>query len=651
MDFPEKLLTSFRQEAGDLVSSLNYNLIRLEQDPVNPGLINEIFRLAHSIKSSSGLMGFEKLGSITHKIEDMFGLIRNGKFAADKPLITLLLEGSDLLDILLENYTDRKEPDIGMTDAYEEKLLKVLLPFGPLPSTKTASIPSGPRATEAKVILTEAEADTVVHEIRTGNRVWYITLILARTVELKYARVYLTFSNLQSKGRVIKTLPDINQEADDALFEISQFIFSTKMEESELREFIKDDEIESIVVKPWSQAEGAARPDIKPVKIETGIKMETAEVENIVRLLGELILTRNELNTLKPAVRDNLPDTALYSRLNESLFKLEGLSDRLQNEFLKVRMVPVINLFRPFFKYVRDMASSLGKDTELEIYGGDTPIDRTLLDLLLNPLTYIVRNSISHGIEEKSERRAMGKSEKGRLVLSAYLSGQNVVIETEDDGRGLEREKIRMLGVEKKLIPPDAKPDDTALFNLISTPGFSTDSLISGLSGRGTGMDAVRRTIEGMQGSVDFQSVEGKGTKFRITIPVSLSVTNALLVRTGESVIGIPVNFITKTFLVKAKDISDTAPEYGDIPLVFLSELWEKKKEIPESGLLQGIELTFRKNSIGLLVSTILEEQELVMKDLDPLFKTNSHIAGASILGDGGIVFILNVLNLFKGKN
>lgn len=651
MEYSEKIIQSFSDETRELLSALDFNLVQLEQDPGNKEIINEIFRMAHSIKSSAALMGLDLLSDTSHKMEDLFNLVRSGKVTIDKGLVTFLLKSSEILGYILDrNVRNESGEDETITD-FRMRLSGILaihkgvgIEKPPEPATQR---------TQEEFPLSETDNEIVRIESGRGNNLYHVILRLYPEVGLKYARCFLAMNSIKDDARIIKTQPDIEREQnDDSLFQVFHALLSTRLSEAELKAKIEDSEIREISILKVKVEESKNQESTtdRVVKLESGIRMGIEEVERIVGLLSDLVMTRNELGSLKTVVKEKMTDSIAYDRLNESLFKLESITNALHGEFLRVRMVPVEMLFKPFFRYVRETAASLNKDVDLVAYGQETLIDRSLMDRLIHPLTHLIRNALSHGIEFATERIEKGKPAKARLLLNAYQMGHNIIIEVEDDGRGLDAEKIRNRALDRGLVAPDKKLSDQQMLDLICTPGFSTSSTVTDLSGRGVGMDVVKSTMEKLQGLLEMTTLKDQGTKFKLIIPMSLSVVKALLVRVHGDVVAMPINFISESLLVRRQDLleeSDTI-RYGDIPVFLLSSLWTGRRDLPLPDHLKLLKVSYQNRSLGLVVDEILEEQDLIIKEIDEEFRANPCISAGSLLGDGRIVFILNILNIIK---
>jgi len=652
MKYSQKILDSFKDEATELIASLNYSLVKLEKNKDDSELIDEIFRLAHSIKSSSALMGFDFLSDIAHNIEDLFGRIRNQELSIEKQLITILLEGSDILDSLLEDYLNNKTIDTGSIENYKQKLIPYLNQET-LQQQSSQSSPKKEISLHDSIILSDFEKEIVKNEKKKNFHIYYIQFIVSDDAAMKYARAYLIYTALQEKGKIIKSVPDINLSNNDELFRYVQILFSTNLDSESITDLIQDDELKTLKVEEYKLPEKSVVNvhKMRSIKLESGIKLEVEELERIVELLSELVLNKNSLNALKDDLKLALANTGLYDQFNEVVFQIEDNVEHLQNEFMKARMVPIEHLFKPFFKYVRDTATQLNKEVELVVEGENTLIDRTMLDSLINPISHLIRNSLSHGIEFVGERKKMGKAPTGKIMLTAAQYGNNILIEISDDGRGIDLEKVREAAVLKNIDVSGFSKKD--LLDIISTPGFSTDTSVSSLSGRGVGMDVVKDAIEKLHGDLSLKTEKNKGTTFSLTIPMTVSVIDSLLVKAGDNVLAVPFNFIDETFLLDVSDIKKGKYyyHYKKLPLQFLTHKWLNDKIRIEKKFVQAIKITLQHKTIGLIVDNILSEEQLVIKKMDPIFRENPIISGASLLGDGTVVFIVNILNILKGFN
>ena len=644
MAYSEKLIQSFHDEANQIIETFSYNLIQLEKDPDNPEIINELFRQAHSLKGSSAIMGFDLLSETAHKIEDILNLIRNGKIKPESELITFLLNSSDLFENLLEFHSGNSTLPTNILNEFNSKITKWLSSTTE-EKNKKEIIVSESKPVDTPFILTDFEEEIVSSELNRKQKVLLITIIMKPDVTLKYARAFLIYTNLQTTGKIIKTVPDINLTGNDDLFSTFKILFSTSKDMKEIEDLLTDPENLTVMVIPWQKEQKTLTPT-KSVQVEGAIRVDPKDLKNILDLVSELHILRNEISTLKSSIMENLTDRLLYDRFSESVSKLESISKGLQDGLTKVRMTPIEHLFKPFYKYVRDTASRLGKDIDFETVGGEILIDRTVLELLIDPLTHLIRNAISHGIENKNERIASGKNEKGKIIVSATQSGNSVIIEVSDDGRGINPQIIRDTALQQKIPIPSHELTNKDILEIICTPGFSTEHSISEISGRGVGMDIVKSNLIKMQGELELKTTYKKGTTFTLVIPLSMSIIKTLLVCSNENVLGIPISFIEKTTVMSSKEINKFPFEREGIIFLSLDEIWANKT-LPPQDFFHCILLSSRGKKAGLIVSSLLREEDLVLKEMDPVFSNHPFITGGSVLGDGRVVFMLNILKIF----
>jgi two-component system chemotaxis sensor kinase CheA len=651
--YSDRIIQGFRDDARQLLEAINYNLVRLEQNPSDPELINEIFRHAHSLKGSAALMGFDLLADTAHRIEDIFSLVKNGRLQASAELVTFLLESNDLLENLLKSHLDATPPPEAELARFHSRVTTWLPSVSaPQPAAVIVSDSSDqPSASLPALLLTDFEKEIVASEQQKHQSVYLVNLRLQPDVSLRYARAFLVYTNLQTAGRVIKTVPDINMSENDELFSVFRVLISTGLTVKEIENNVEDSEIASIEIKPWEEPRSAepAVAALRPVQLDTGIRIPAEDLNSILDHVSELHILRGEMASLKGPVMENLTDSVLYDRFSEAVFRLETVVTGLQDGFMKVRMTPVDQLFRPFFRYVREAASKMGKEVELETSGDTTLIDRSVIEKLIDPLSHLIRNSLSHGIETRTERQALSKPVKGKITLSAVQSGNTVTLEIADDGRGMDLETIRSVAVRKGVIPSDKTITEKDLLDIICAPGFSTERSISDISGRGVGMDVVRTAVDGLQGSLELSTRKGSGTSFKLTIPLSLSLVKTLLASSAGGIVGIPLSFVQDTFVIPTSDLSGrTFPFVRDgLPLLCLDTIWAGLPFRPSGDFVQCIRLVSHGRPIGLVASEIVREEDLVLKPTDPVFFKHPYIAGGSILGDGRVVFLLNAVKFF----
>jgi two-component system chemotaxis sensor kinase CheA len=664
---------AFFEEAADLLSDFEDLLLHLEETPEDPELLNTIFRCAHSIKGGSATFGFADIAHFTHGLETLLDRLRNGKAQVDKALTQLLLESLDQLKALLAVARGEKGEARDSAPLIARIEAAIAKSEGGAPATST---PSG---------APDAGAMPPMH------RRYHLRLYPGRDVLRQGTDLSLLLSRLQSKSESFSLQADlsrlpalaeldpeacylgweidfISKEAASEILEIFEFI----ADESDIALTEKGEEnTQALCAEPEAESEEdelGARPTLTLTdsvgtpaptgaaalsKAETHtLRVATDKVDKLINLVGELVINQSMLNEV---VQDF--SMAKLPRLIEAVAEMERASRELQERVMAVRMLPIKHAFGRFPRLVRDLSDASGKRIELKTTGEETELDKSVIEAIADPLTHLVRNSIDHGLETPQERRAAGKTELGTVALHAFHEGGNIVIEVSDDGRGLDRERILKKAIERGLwAEGDPTPPDETLNNFIFHPGFSTAAQVTDLSGRGVGMDIVKRAVQVLGGSVTLTSTPGKGTRFRIRLPLTMAILEGLSLAVGEEVYILPLTSIVESIRPKAGDVrvvagrSEVALVRGEVlPILRLYQVFGATPLItdPTRGLLVIVENDGRK--VALLVDELIGQSQVVIKSLETNYRKVDGIAGATILGDGRVALIIDVPGLIRG--
>ncbi len=682
-------LEAFLEEVQELVEDLNNALLQLESG--DNEAIERIFRDVHSIKGEASVMGFDVLERVAHSFEDVAELIRSGELNVTPSLVDDLLHAGDVIESLVEKIGKGEAPE--ETEEVRKALDRLHSYTGVTGgSSQKAGIHESvvPVSVEFPPIeFSEFDKLRVEEFQEKGVPVYLVRVLIRESAPAKYARSYMIYADLDRMGEVITTFPDVKSESSDDAYRTFQLVVASKESPEALRRLIEVDEIESIEIEALPQVAagvGASREVSESTEAETvtavaesqeskeeqatgytvaaeeeeivkrveqiqqvvhrTIRVDVEKLDSLVNLVGELVISRTRFQELSSALYDKYTDDEDVIALADMVSQFSRLADSLQQEVMKVRMLPIEVVFNKFPRMVRDLARKLGKNIELEIYGAETEVDKTVIEEIGEPLTHIIRNAIDHGLEPEEERKRLGKDPVGHIILSAYQQGNEVVIEVEDDGRGIDLDKVRKKAVEKGMIAPDAELSEDEILSLIFSPGFSTKDEATDLSGRGVGLDVVKDHIEKLHGQVEVYTERGVGTLFRIRLPLTLAIIPTLLVEVSGYIYAIPMALISEVMRIFEKDVmllerGEVINPHGTlIPLVRLSELFHGKKDRKEK--LFVVVVNYRDRQVGLAVEKFIGEQEIVIKPLDPIFKKSAGIAGASILGDGSICLVLD---------
>ncbi|WP_456398795.1 chemotaxis protein CheW [Mesoaciditoga sp.] len=690
-------LSVFVDEAKENLQGLNDAILKLESDPSSQDAINEIFRLMHTLKGSSATMGFSKMSKVCHALENLLDKVRSGKQKVTEDLIDLLFSGIDMLNDTVENIENGGDDSELDVDEIMEEISK---------NSKAASASSEPEKTEGakeepqgesaknsvkensnEVEKTESEemefADDELEAVRDVAQkaldeklnVYKVVIHLVKDSVMKSARMYIIFHRIEENGgQIIHSVPSTEEIEKENFDTTVELVVITSMKIEEFQNLISNvSEVEKVIIKPFdlnenkniskenepkkaeekknpSQVKSNATPKVtdsakRRAKLTQSVRVDVEKLDTLMNLMAELVISRSRIEeTLKKYK---------IKEIDESLSQLGRITLDLQSIVMKIRMIPVSFVFDRFPRMVRDLSKKLNKKINFVIRGEDTELDRTVADEIGEPLVHMIRNAIDHGIESEKERIGAGKPPTGTVTLSARQEGDSVIIEVDDDGRGFNKEKIIKKALEKGIIQEyevaSLTPEE--IFNLTFEPGFSTNDNPTEVSGRGVGMDVVKKTIESLNGNVYLESVEGKGTKVIIKLPLTLSIIQALLIEVEKNVYAIPISAIDSTLAIEQKDIRDvegrkTVLIRGEIvPVIDLREIFNSEVKNEKADL---VVTKYKEKKYGFIVDRLLGQQDIVIKALGKLFKDVKEFSGGAILGNGSIALIIDVPSLIQ---
>jgi two-component system chemotaxis sensor kinase CheA len=659
------LRRAFLEDAEDLVQKLGQSLLRLEKEGKNPALVNEIFRLLHSLKSESALLGFSVFSRLAHRMEDVFGLARDGAVALDKGIMDCVLAGSDRIAEMLAAI-GREGSDAGFDIEALAQSLSRAAPQAPSADMVPENEEAIGEDDEARA-FSEVELKMLEEARDRGESFFQLAVTVDEGEQMMFPRAYLVFSALELEANVVKTVPPMRGNlAEDSRYRRTVIYLTTQEEEPRIRSAAAVDQICSVEltrlafgvlvpskreelpstvgVPPAQQAVESAR---RPTPEKTTIRVDTRKLDDLWSLIIELIQQKSRVSRMHDRLSRGAGAQELREELGGSFDTLDRISAGMRHVMMETRMVPISAIFSKFPRLVRDLSRKLGKSVELAVSGEETEIDRGIIEALSDPLTHIIRNSIDHGLEFPEERVRLGKPEKGRVRISAYPQGRGIVIELEDDGRGIDlelvREKAAAMG-----IPGALDMEETRLLDLLFLPGFSTKDVVTDLSGRGVGMDVVATRVRGdLKGEVTMNSVPGEGTLITLLLPLTMAIMNTLLVRAENIVYALPLSGVDATVKVLNTEIRwekgrrSCAWMDVEIPLFYLGAVGGKG--LPSSEEYFAVILSYGMDRACLIVDELLEEQEIVIKPIDDLLNGGGRFSGVSVLEDGTPVFILDI--------
>ena len=675
-------LDMFIEESKEHLQAINANLLLLENDPSNIQIVNDIFRSAHTLKGMSATMGFEDMASLTHEAENVLDLIRNGKLTINSDIMDVIFQSVDLIESMVIHITEGGDGSADVSGPVQ-KLRAIVSGEYSAVQESAAALAEADKKTEpaaAESVSSEQDHDldeyalTVLKQSKeSGNNLFWIKVTLSEQCLLKAARAYMVFDQLESMGEVIKTTPSV-QDIENERFEQSfQVVFvtmqplekvkTTLLNISEIAEVLVENiELQKASAKAAPAKEsavsapekkGSAPPQLaagkKPAAGGKTIRVDIDRLDILMNLFSELVIDRGRLEQLAREIgRSELQDTVEH---------MSRISGDLQNIILTMRMVPVEQVFNRFPRMIRDLAKELNKKVNLEIYGAETELDRTVIDEIGDPLVHLLRNSLDHGIESIEERRKAGKPEEGTVQLRAFHSGNHVFIEVKDDGAGINKEKVLKKALERGIVSQSLADtlSDKQIYELLFASGFSTADVISDISGRGVGLDVVKTKIESLGGSVGVDSVRGKGTTFLIQLPLTLSIISAMLVQVKNEKYAVPLSSIIETAVFKKDQIMMAHRQKvidfrgRVVPLVSLEEIFQVPSDRREDTDEVAVVIVRKGEKMaGLVVDSFIGQQEIVLKSLGKYLVNVFAISGATILGDGQVALIIDCNALIK---
>lgn len=691
-------LEIFLDESKEHLQNLNEQILILEKEPENSDTINEIFRAAHSLKGMAGTMGFKRMQRLTHDMENVFSEVRNEKLKVTAGMVDILFQCLDAIEGYISIIQETADEGTEDNEAIIKELNDILAGKigGESEAEEVASEETSDNkqaeSTDTKsshMVVTEFEKHAFDEAAEKGLNIYAIDVHVDETCVLKAARAFLVFKALEESGEIVKSVPstqDIEDEKFDFDFSVT-FITAEKLdtiiakikEVSEIKEAVgavidhnqvkvegddKDkqnkeaEQVQEEKVKetkpavasqketkqaPAKAAPGKQSPS-KPV-VNRSVRVDIEKLDVLVNLVSELIIAKNGLVSVSES--DSVHNTQGF---NEQIEYLERVTTNLHESVMKVRMVPIESVVNRFPRMIRDLSKKLNKKMELYMSGEDTELDRTVIDEIGDPLMHLLRNSADHGLESAEIRAERGKPETGSIFLDAYQDGNNVIIEVRDDGNGIDVNKVRNKALERGTITPEQAEgmSDKDIVDLLFKPSFSTAEKISDVSGRGVGLDVVKTKIEALGGDVEVKTVYGEGSTFIIRLPLTLAIIQALMVEVGNEKYAISLGSIQTIEDVQVSDIKYVETKEvihlrgTVIPLIRLADVLDvpDKKEDGES--LTVVIVTKGDKQAGIVVDSLIGQQEIVIKSLGKFININKIISGATILGDGEVALIVD---------
>ena len=632
----------FIAEAEDLIEESQRLILEIQDTfatGINPDTINALFRSMHTIKGVSGLFGLQGITNISHSLEALMDDVRLGKIEVGASVVNFLFKNLDILKELVDKLSQTDE------QADTAGYIKDIESF-----RESLKGKSGPAAVEGMMdesilkVLSEYEEHRLKANIKEGR-----TIYLAKAVfplEVFDTSLAELTKIIKTKGELISTLPTSTNIPDG--FIGFNLMFGSMGSHDEVKKDVAFDV--DVLVGPKSSGQPGPQQDGHLKSTTTTVRVDIEKLDRILNTVGELSLAKEAIKRIGVELVENYGHSALVYDIHKISQTFERRLAELQDQVLEIRMVPIGQIFARLAQVVRRYSREIGKRIELVMYGEETEIDKYLAEEIIDPLMHLVRNSLDHGIESPEERKMKGKNESGTIVLKAYQKGNHVVIELKDDGGGIDLVKVRKKAVEKGLVRDDAELSESEIVDFIFAPGFSTKDVVSEVSGRGVGLDVVKEKLSALGGFADIETKKDVGTTFMLTLPITLAIIKALLVRVGNEKFGVPLTSMSETLIVEHKDIQtiEWKEVYylrGDmLPMIRVNKFFNLAGD--ENDRSFGVVVGFGERKVGLLVDELFGQHEIVIKSLSDYLKKLRGFAGAAEIGKHEVILVLDIESL-----
>ena len=648
-----KYKSMFLTEAREHLGNMNQVVLALEKDPGDKGYIDSLFRSAHSVKGMAASMGYNDIAELSHKMEDMMDKFRKGEMSITPEATDILLEGADALEHLVDAVEQDRTSDVDIA-----RIIERIKGYGAQKSVVSAQTP-----VVSQNPATEVEPPT------TG---FNISIEISQDSPAPSVRAVLILRKLKELGEVVSTIPS---EADLKGMKLSG-PFSVRLlsdtAEEKIEEVVRGmGEVSSLKIEPLKDEVQApdfitpiaahqkesvnrsageskeSRPEIPSIgPLQQTVKVNTVLLDYFVNAIGELIINKSRLHDISRGI----PSKELRDGLNH----LDRLVRDLQNQVMNVRMMPMESLMERFPRIVRDLARKEGKEVTLDLEGQDIELDRSIIEGLGNPLIHIIRNAVDHGIELPDERRATGKPLPAKILIKASREKDQVFIEISDDGKGMDPERLKEAAINKGLITPELAAGMSTKEALLITciPGFSTAKVVSDISGRGVGMDAVKSAVEPIGGSIDIDSRQGAGTRITLKLPLTVAIIQSLLIEAGQEIYAIPISRVLKTLEVDRDNVKTSQKQSLIdfdgylIPILSLRKIFRLPPLTGQAKFIPVIVTEAKGKIVGLVVDKLVGQQETFIRPLGRPLNKIGGLSGTTVLGNGRTIFLLDVGNL-----
>ncbi|EAI3917759.1 hybrid sensor histidine kinase/response regulator [Campylobacter upsaliensis] len=610
MEDMQEILEDFLVEAFELVEQIDHDLVELESNPEDLELLNRIFRVAHTIKGSSSFLNFDVLTKLTHHMEDVLNKARHGELKITPDIMDVVLESIDRMKTLLNSIRDNgNDSAIGMDI---EPICARLTAISEGDVSAVASASEEPKVEPKEEVVPATPEPSVEPDV------------------------------------------DVNQLSDSEVEAEIERLLKVRKAEDQARRAQKKKSAAPTTPKPATETGGEKKVPASGGGgggMDQTIRVEVKRLDHLMNLIGELVLGKNRLLKIYDDVEERYEGEKFLEELNQVVSQLSIITTDVQLAVMKTRMQPIAKVFNKFPRVVRDLSRELGKQIELEITGEETELDKSIVEEIGDPIMHMIRNSCDHGVEDPATRKANGKPERGVVQLKAYNEGNHIVVEITDDGKGLDAAGLKMKALEKNLITEKEAEQmtDKEAFALIFKPGFSTAAKVTNVSGRGVGMDVVKTNIEKLNGVIEIDSELGKGSTFKLKIPLTLAIIQSLLVGTQEEFYAIPLASVLETvrvpidniYTIEGKNVLRLREEV--LSLVRLSDVFGVKQVLESGDQTYVVIIGVAESKLGIIVDTLVGQEEIVIKSMGDYLQNIQGIAGATIRGDGRVTLIIDV--------
>ncbi len=637
----------FISESQEYLGSISKCLVKLERNPADLESLNEIFRCVHSLKGMSATMGFDKLTQLSHQMEDLLDALRSQRRKVTPGIIDILFFCTDTIEQLVEDIKLKRESRIGILGLLED-LKKFLSAPEKEEKVFEPQLESAEFSEKEMKLFKEAKAQ--------GLNLFKVKVSLVEDCVMKEARAFMVIMSLKRMSQTIKLLPSM-EDLKEGRFGLS---FTAILAAKESKEIIREEllhitDIDEVSVTALDLSSGRA-VSVKPaepayIKKIQSMRIPVERLDKIMNLMGELAIAKIRLMQTARTCKNEI--------LEEIASSVERLTSTLQDEIMDTRLLPIAYILDAFPRVVRDLSRGQNKEIDLAIVGSEIELDRLVLDEIGDPLVHLVRNAIDHGIETSEERKALKKNPRGKITINISRQKGQIFIEVADDGKGIDIPAVHRAALEKGLISETEAINlvDKKVLYLLTLPGFSTSQKITEVSGRGVGLDVVKSKMDALGGRLDFETKAGVGSRFILTLPLTLAIIKAMLVKVGEGIFAIPLMSIRETIKLNESEIkiiqNFEVVRVRDevIPIIRLEKelgisdsLQSDKKNL--DGRISLVIVEYGQKSLGLAISQVLGEQDIVVKPLGSLVRRTKGIAAATILGDGRVALILDIMSL-----